>query len=760
MKKLIKRITAFALAVLMMMAMMPGENTKAAGSILTQSGSKLGMIGGVSEVDCEAGKSITVVQMFKLVEPDSVYGIFGVSTSENAPFSIRDVSYKYESNNLDVPFGTAVSVGYANSAGILVSYTIDVEDYASVGTYDYYVDLDAWKNKPVLDADGNEVYNDKGYAVTEKVPVEIGAFRLKLHVTSEKTAPTFKLVSDPYVSANAGDTVSVSFEMKNVGELDAYETYVSLESDNVLVPIDTVMKQRVGLVNAGQTFRATYKFRVSEKAPTGTIVMPITVTAKSLSGSNVPMTEGYKIYLNVTGNEPTPTPAIRESGLIVSKVSHDPEQPKAGEELTVKFKLENNGDEDLSNVKVRMNGASVGPASFEPINSDPYFYIGSIAAHKTKDVSIKIRCGESISEGINNLSLDFEAETKEGSVRASSASLYILNVIGKQDDRASKPKLMVTEFSTDVETVMSGKSFDFRFFVKNTNDETRAKNIKVKVTSSEFSVSSGSNSFFISEIKPGESEELSINLKASAAAATGAYPITVSMEYEYDGMPTGVNYDSSVTASDELLLQINETLRASLENIQVGDWNTPMVGNPTTATFEFYNMGKSSLNNVYVTVEGDFILATGDSYYMGNMQPGMPEYIECNVIPMTEGDATCVFVIHMEDSNGDEVTSRHQTQVYVGNGENIYDPGFDPGFDPGMFPGDTDEGEIIGFDEFGNPIYADPQNNNTGFLGGLFGNLKLVIIIGVSAVAVAAVVIVIVVVNVKKKKKQNDEFED
>jgi len=143
---------------------------------------------------------------------------------------------------------------------------------------------------------------------------------------------------------------------------------------------------------------------------------------------------------------------------------------------------------------------------------------------------------------------------------------------------------------------------------------------------------------------------------------------------------------SGEVVEEEILLQVKENLRPSVENVYVGSWDTPMLNQPTTMSFEFYNMGKSTLNNTYVTVEGDFMLANGsNSYYIGNISAGMPEYIEFDVIPLMEGDAVGKMIIHMEDSNGDEVTMEKEFTAYV-MGEMMWeDPGYmDPGYmDPG-----------------------------------------------------------------------------
>ena len=111
-----------------------------------------------------------------------------------------------------------------------------------------------------------------------------------------------------------------------------------------------------------------------------------------------------------------------------------------------------------------------------------------------------------------------------------------------EEQTVSKPKLMVTDFSTSLEEIKAGELFDFTFSVMNTHEEVAAKNIKVTVTSSNFAVKSGSNSFFVSKIEPGEKAELTINLKASAALTTGAYPLSIAMEYEYEGEMTTYAY--------------------------------------------------------------------------------------------------------------------------------------------------------------------------------------------------------------------------
>ena len=75
-----------------------------------------------------------------------------------------------------------------------------------------------------------------------------------------------------------------------------------------------------------------------------------------------------------------------------------------------------------------------------------------------------------------------------------------------------------------------------------------------------------------------------------------------------------------------------------------------------------------------------------NTYYIGNIAAGMPEYIEFDVVPLVEGDAVGKMIIHMEDSNGDEVTMEKEFTAFIMGEMAWEDPGMmEPGYmDPGM----------------------------------------------------------------------------
>ncbi len=673
----------------------------------------------------EAGQSYNVTQRFVLKQGIGMYldpTFLGSSTNNMVKFSnieVKPYGNPYVSNGIN----------FRSDRAVEINYTITISSIAKVGKIEY--GITAYNSRPsAYDEDKKPVY------------ANTGAFNVSLDVVTACSDPLFVLQSDPRIKAEAGKTVEIPIRMKNMGQLDAYDIYVSLGGNSNLIATETPLKQKMPSTAAGGEIETTYKFLVDSKAVTGTITLPINVFCRDYSGATY-SDDSYYVILDIKGKDG----ASGESGdqkpsrFGVTNVKQSPEKPKAGENITVTFDLENTGDMDFNEIRAYLG--SVSSMGFEPIDSNPYIELGDIKGRNKKQVSLTYKCGSSISEGTNPMSINFVAESNSGQSIEGNTTIYILNVAGHDGgNTVSKPKLMVADFGTDLEEILASDRFEFRFNVKNTNDESVARNIKVKVTSSSFSVTAGSNTFFVNEILPGEETEIRINLKAASTLQTGAYPINVEMEYEFDAPVKAGESGNSVTASDEILLQVNELLRAQCENVNVGEYLTPAVNSPCSLTFEFYNMGRSTLNNVYVTVEGDFALATGDSHYIGNVMPGDPQFVECTVMPLAAGDAECRLVIHMEDSNGEQQTRDYSSTVYVVDGGNGGNGGeFDPGFIMPDFPMNPDMP--------GEDVEPEKKSLDWRIIGGC-----------IAGAAVIIGVVVIVIVKKKKKKANDDEFDD
>lgn len=488
----------------------------------------------------------------------------------------------------------------------------------------------------------------------------------------------------------AGEKVTLTYTMENTGGRAYTDTklYFKYNSGTGFEPVSAEAYQQVGIIKAGEKKTVTTQVIAGKNISGGMNVLDMSYTYKNYLKEEMSGSTTFYV-LNVQAAQPTPTPELRiEHGtMLIHSVKQSPSKPKAGEKVSLTFYMENTGEGNYTETKLYMD--YVQGTGFEPVSAEPYQYVGTIKAGQKKSVTVQVIAGKEMEEGMNPLGVSYTYKNAAKADVSGSMSLYVLNVQkgdeAKNSEGVSRPKLMVTEFSASSDEVKSGEEFDFTFDVFNTHSETAAKNIKVTVTSDMFSVTKGSNSFFIQRIAPEEGEQITINLKASAAAMTGSYPINIQMEYEYDGMPATEANAGGVEVTETKMLLIKENLRVSVENVMVGGWNTPYVNQTTQLSFSIYNMGKSSLNNVYFTVEGDFAVANGSSYYYGTLQSGYPDYVEMDIMPLVAGEAKGTLTIHMEDSNADEVTYTTDISGFImemGGDIGFEDPGFvDPGYD-------------------------------------------------------------------------------
>ncbi len=611
-------------------------------------------------IDLVAGETTQITLPVKAREEMIFEPRFEAILSEGAPFEVSDIKV-YQDNT----WGQS-SLTYINTTiGAMLSFTVKTKETAKIGSYDLTLRYEDWGWSDGVITEGDKEYSQSltltCNVVEEKMPAELGISELKV-------------LGD----LKPGSTATVSFRVTNTGELTAKNVRLAADySSGLLIPEYTEYTKKLGDMKKRDSVKVSLKVKVLENVTQGMVQLPLEITYKDSEGTAYTADRNNILYLEV--EQPNPEIVYEEGTLLINNVRQSPAQPKAGGKVSLTFDMENTGEKDYTDVKLYLQYES--NTGFEPVKAEPYQYVGTIKAGQKKSVTVNLFAGKEIAAGMNTLGMEYTYYNAEKQEVSGSVTLYVLNVQAAEDSTGlSRPKLMVSKFSTSQDVVKAGEEFDFVFEVYNTHSETPAKNIKVTVTSESFSVTKGSNSFFLPKINPGESEEITLNLKASAAATTGSYPVNIQMEYEYDGMPTTEANAGGVDVTETKMLLIKENLRVSVENVAVGGWDTPFVNQTTQLSFSIYNMGKSTLNNVFFTLEGDFEVANGSSYYYGSLQAGYPDYIEMDIMPLVAGEAVGTLVVHMEDSNGDEVTYTSEITGMIMDMDNggfgFEDPGF------------------------------------------------------------------------------------
>ena len=310
-------------------------------------------------------------------------------------------------------------------------------------------------------------------------------------------------------------------------------------------------------------------------------------------------------------------------------------------------------------------------------------------------------------------------------------------------DKGDIPVVIISRFtygnkSGDALAVYGGQTFDFTLELSNTHKTVAVKDLKITFSQEHgiFNPKSGSNTFFVEWLGPGQSAEISIPLLVKSDADPDSYGLTVSLSYK--------NEKGEATSGSEIInIPVQQEMRFS-----VGDLppiNDTEMGDEAYVNVQFGNLGKSWIYNVAVRVQGDGFSNMEGTYYAGNIEKGKFLSKEFILTPYDPGYLSGSFVFSYEDADGNIYEQETPFSFMVIGGE-IWDPG--------------SNGEDILLGPDGQPITGEGEGEEKEGGFWLFTDMnpiKWAIIIGGGAVFAAVIVAVIALsVRAKRKKEEND----
>lgn len=306
-------------------------------------------------------------------------------------------------------------------------------------------------------------------------------------------------------------------------------------------------------------------------------------------------------------------------------------------------------------------------------------------------------------------------------------------LIKDEDKQNSNPRIIVTGFTTNPETIYAGSTFMLTVSVKNTSADTTVKNVLFNLeatvegndttaTYAAFLPTSGSSSVYTSSIAPGAMYDMSIEMEAKSDLAQKPYVLTVNMKYDTDEQ---INIADTAHVS----VPIKQESKLDTSSAEVMP-ESIAVGEQSNVMFSVYNTGKTTLYNVKVSYKSDTVDEA--LTYLGNIAPGQTGSVDSMVtgVAPDTGEGIVKAVITYEDEAGNE------TQVEKDLNLSVYEMTFD---DPGMEMGGE---EFEGGEE-------EPKQG-----------IPVVVIAIIVVVVIAIVVVAVVIIRKKKKAKQHKEDMD
>ncbi|MDI9476149.1 MAG: COG1361 S-layer family protein [Natronincolaceae bacterium] len=483
-----------------------------------------------------------------------------------------------------------------------------------------------------------QFYNDYGNPFTSEETIYIKVVNKntypKLHVES---------ISLPTEEIKPGTKVDVGFLIKNIGTLEAKNINLSiqgLKGDGFSV-VNMTNQQYKASLTGNKSLYVSYFLKASDKIEGGTHNLDLKLQYKDDNNNNYEDT--YQFFIN------TKTKDEKPSNLFIENIITPNYDVQAGKEFKIKFDLKNNGVGEAKNIKISLE------MDKEIIPKSPSIIkLQKINANETKPLEFTL---SSTSEATTknypiSINIEYEDDAKENEKQI--LNQYVGVYVEKEGEGSSSiPKIIIDQYSFNPHIVKAGENFDLNVSFLNTNRSKAVQNIKVFLTVDEETQKSGSvftpvnssNTFYIDYITPKSRVEKDIVMYTVPDAGPKTYTIRVNLEYEdLDG-----NQYNPVE-----FIGIPVVQQTKLETTDINLPPEAFVGEMIPISFELYNMGKVTLNNLMIRMEGNF--QTEDAnYFVGNFDAGNTEYYETMITPTEPGLLEGNIILSYEDSNGETV---------------------------------------------------------------------------------------------------------
>lgn len=354
-------------------------------------------------------------------------------------------------------------------------------------------------------------------------------------------------------------------------------------------------------------------------------------------------------------------------------------------------------------------------------------YPGSIGRGQVVEFLYHLRLSKKATVGVKQVDFNVTYRNDEGDLKSGTVSLFVnvrkgLSPTSDKDTTASVPKLIIESYKLSSDKIYAGETFDLEFNVKNTSDNTNLQNVQIHIkdageTATIVPASGGSNTLYISKIGKGQSSSQKVSLQTAPDAAAKAYTLNVDFSYE------SATTNAAHTANETIAVPILQKIRLKCDEPTVYD-DVSYLDSSTSMSIKMYNMGRSSIYNCIVDVEGNG-LKLEESYFGGTLSAGSTLAADISVIPSEAGDIQGTVVISYEDVYGEPGEERLPFTLHVEDPnagmenmegmEGMGGEGMEGGMtDPGM------EGGSKGFPWWGWVIGAGALGG-----GGFFGFKKL-----------------------------------
>lgn len=426
----------------------------------------------------------------------------------------------------------------------------------------------------------------------------------------------------------------------------------SYQSAKIIVQV----QDQSGLAYSGVT--VTIFSSTGSNTSTGTTVNGVFISVPLLINSNytVLVNSGFQsknqtVVLGVTDtlvkfvlNRPAPV----RPRIVISSVDYSPANVRPGTLFTAIVNLNNTGVGTAYAATVRVvPGKGVNLVGGTGTDS-----VGTLAQNQAGSVKYTMEANANLSSGFIPVGVSF-SYTDINSISYNDSTTFNIQIL-------SRPDVRVGAFGLSVAPLRPGISSVLSLSLINVGGD-RAYGVSVTVSGSTFL--SGSPTNYLGSIAAGNSATASFYLSVLNNTATGAYPLSLTINY------TDVN-GNPFSASSQYVMSVEPYLPPSVTVTNVLlDPPVLTIGSTGTITLFLSNQGSTAATNVDVTIEGGSGLVASDYFGLGTMGPGaqVTQVVGLNVEPGVQtAPRNLLIKVYYSDLNGNNysTTVPYEAQIY------------------------------------------------------------------------------------------------
>ena len=281
-------------------------------------------------------------------------------------------------------------------------------------------------------------------------------------------------------------------------------------------------------------------------------------------------------------------------------------------------------------------------------------YVEILGAKKSVTWDVDVRISETAKDGNHAVNIMCEYESDAGG--GSSSDAINLNVIGKKEietttapQDTSQPRLMVTDYTVENDSIIPGESRNVSITIKNTSPSKSVSNIKLTLADESGELrTDGMGTAYVKNISANGTYIWTVGLTAVHTAKTGEHPLTLSMEYEDSN-------HSGYSASDTIRVNIKQSVMLKYDSARLP--SKSIQGETVTVSINLMNTGKSTIHNAMIDVDVEG-LDSGGTVLVGEILQGESKTgsvnlrVSSEILGKTEGTIT----INYEDDFGETYT--------------------------------------------------------------------------------------------------------